>query len=59
MSSFSLYATNFIQAGAIYPYVNTMSVYHCSADHNVYKFGPNSISPPPQLFHELLFVSHN
>ena len=40
MSSFSVYATNFIQLGAIYPYVNTMSVYHCAADHNGYKFGP-------------------
>jgi prepilin-type N-terminal cleavage/methylation domain-containing protein len=39
MSSFSLYATNFIQAGAIYAYVNTMSVYHCAADHNGYKIG--------------------
>jgi prepilin-type N-terminal cleavage/methylation domain-containing protein len=39
MSTFSPYATNFIQAGAIYPYVNTMSVYHCAADHNGYKFG--------------------
>ena len=40
MSSYSPYATNFVQAGAIYPYVNSMSVYHCAADHNGYKFGP-------------------
>ena len=40
MSTFSLNATNFIQAGAIYPYVNSMGVYHCAADHNGYKFGP-------------------
>jgi prepilin-type N-terminal cleavage/methylation domain-containing protein len=39
MSSFSVFATNFIQAGAIYPYVNTMNVYHCAADHNAYKIG--------------------
>jgi prepilin-type N-terminal cleavage/methylation domain-containing protein/prepilin-type processing-associated H-X9-DG protein len=46
MSSFSLYATNFIQAGAIYSYVNSMSVYHCAADHNGYKFGPLVFSHP-------------
>jgi prepilin-type N-terminal cleavage/methylation domain-containing protein/prepilin-type processing-associated H-X9-DG protein len=39
MSAFSPNATNFIQAGAIYPYVNSMGVYHCAADHNGYKFG--------------------
>src|SRR5664279_46121 len=39
MSSFSLYATNFIQAGAVYPYVNSLSIYHCAADHNGYKLG--------------------
>ena len=39
MSSFSIYATNFIQAGAVYPYVNTLNVYHCAADHNGYKLG--------------------
>jgi prepilin-type N-terminal cleavage/methylation domain-containing protein/prepilin-type processing-associated H-X9-DG protein len=39
MSSFSPYATNFVQVGAIYPYVNSMAVYHCAADYNGFKFG--------------------
>jgi prepilin-type processing-associated H-X9-DG protein len=40
MDTFSLFATNYIQAGAIYQYINTMSIYKCPADHNGYKFGP-------------------
>src|SRR5271170_963496 len=39
MSTFNQYATNFVQVGAIYSYVNTMNVYHCAADHSGYKFG--------------------
>jgi len=42
MSSFSVYATNFIQLGAIYPYVNTMNVYHCAADHNAFTLASKS-----------------
>jgi len=40
MSAYSQYATNFVKVGAIYPYVNSMSVYHCAADRGGYKFGP-------------------
>src|ERR1017187_4204424 len=32
MNAFSLYATNFIQAGVIYPYVNSLNVYKCPTD---------------------------
>ena len=39
MSAYSPIATNLVQAGAIYPYVNTNSVYKCPADHSAYKFG--------------------
>ena len=42
MNAFSLYATNFIQVGAIYQYVNSM-IYKCAADYKVYKFGTISI----------------
>jgi prepilin-type processing-associated H-X9-DG protein len=41
MNAFSLYATNFIQAGVIYPYVNTLNVYKCPADQSFFKFGLN------------------
>jgi prepilin-type processing-associated H-X9-DG protein len=40
MGTFTLYATNYVQAGCIYPYVNTMNVYHCPADESGFKFGP-------------------
>jgi prepilin-type N-terminal cleavage/methylation domain-containing protein/prepilin-type processing-associated H-X9-DG protein len=42
MDAFNINATNFIQAGAIYPYVNAM-IYHCPADYKSYKFGSISI----------------
>jgi prepilin-type N-terminal cleavage/methylation domain-containing protein/prepilin-type processing-associated H-X9-DG protein len=42
MNAFSPFATNYVQAGCIYPYVNTMNVYHCAADEAVFRFGPNS-----------------
>ena len=45
MNAFSAYATNFVQAGLIYPYVNNM-IYGCPADQSVYKFGPVSYSRP-------------
>jgi prepilin-type N-terminal cleavage/methylation domain-containing protein/prepilin-type processing-associated H-X9-DG protein len=35
VSNFSLGATNFIQLGVIYPYVNTINIYHCPADQSV------------------------
>jgi prepilin-type N-terminal cleavage/methylation domain-containing protein/prepilin-type processing-associated H-X9-DG protein len=38
--------TNFIQNGLIYPYVNSMSVYKCSADQSVIKFGTLSFYKP-------------
>ena len=56
MSSFSPYATNFIQAGAIYPYVNSMGVYHCAADHNGYKFGP-IVFPHPRSYSMNCYMS--
>lgn len=42
MSAFSQYATNFVMAGAIYPYVSAM-IYKCAADFNGYKFGATFI----------------
>jgi prepilin-type N-terminal cleavage/methylation domain-containing protein len=42
MNAFSLYATNYVQVGCIYPYVKTMNVYKCPADQAVFKFGPLS-----------------
>ena len=42
MNAFSPFATNYVQAGCIYPYVNTMNIYRCAADEAVFKFGPNS-----------------
>jgi prepilin-type N-terminal cleavage/methylation domain-containing protein/prepilin-type processing-associated H-X9-DG protein len=41
--------TNFIQNGLIYPYVNTMSVYKCSADQTVTKFG-TVLFPRPRSY---------
>jgi prepilin-type N-terminal cleavage/methylation domain-containing protein/prepilin-type processing-associated H-X9-DG protein len=41
MNAFSLYATNYVQAGCIYPYVKTMNVYKCPADQSFFKFGLN------------------
>ncbi len=41
MDAFSPYATNFVQAGAIYQYVNTM-IYRCPGDFSAFKFGPYS-----------------
>jgi prepilin-type N-terminal cleavage/methylation domain-containing protein len=38
MNAFSLFATNFVQAGCIYPYVNSM-IYFCPADQSGFKFG--------------------
>jgi prepilin-type N-terminal cleavage/methylation domain-containing protein/prepilin-type processing-associated H-X9-DG protein len=46
VSAFSLYATNYVQLGLIYPYVNTINVYHCPADQSVVKVGPNSFPKP-------------
>jgi prepilin-type N-terminal cleavage/methylation domain-containing protein/prepilin-type processing-associated H-X9-DG protein len=40
MSAFSLYQTNYVQAGCIYPYVKIMNVYKCPADYSALKFGP-------------------
>ncbi len=40
MNAYNVYATNYIQAGAIYPYVNTINVYHCPADDSFFKYGP-------------------
>jgi len=42
MSAFNQYATNFVKAGAIYPYVNAL-IYKCAADQNGYKFGATTI----------------
>jgi len=38
--------TNFIQAGLIYPYINTINAYICPADHTVTKFGALSYPRP-------------
>jgi prepilin-type N-terminal cleavage/methylation domain-containing protein/prepilin-type processing-associated H-X9-DG protein len=40
MATYSSYATNFIQAGLIYPYVKTSNVYKCPADQSGVRFGP-------------------
>jgi len=40
MQQWTAYETNFIQGGAIYPFVNTMAVYKCAADFSKYKFPP-------------------
>ena len=39
MSAYSPIATNLVQAGAIYQYVNNINVYKCPADNSAYKFG--------------------
>jgi hypothetical protein len=39
MDAYSPWATNFVQAGCIYPYVNSM-IYFCPADQSGFKFGP-------------------
>ena len=41
MNAFSLFATNYVQAGCIYHYVKTMNVYKCPADQSFFKFGLN------------------
>jgi prepilin-type N-terminal cleavage/methylation domain-containing protein/prepilin-type processing-associated H-X9-DG protein len=46
MKTYNQYATNLIQIGAIYSYVNTVNVYHCPADQSVIKFGPLSYPKP-------------
>jgi prepilin-type N-terminal cleavage/methylation domain-containing protein/prepilin-type processing-associated H-X9-DG protein len=40
MNAFSAFATNFVQAGCIYPYVKVMAIYKCPADLSGFKFGP-------------------
>jgi prepilin-type N-terminal cleavage/methylation domain-containing protein/prepilin-type processing-associated H-X9-DG protein len=47
--SFSQYATNLIQIGAIYPFVNTINIYHCPADQSVISFG-NIHYPKPRSY---------
>jgi prepilin-type N-terminal cleavage/methylation domain-containing protein/prepilin-type processing-associated H-X9-DG protein len=42
MNAFNLLATNYVQIGCIYPYVNNMNVYKCAADQSFFKFGPLS-----------------
>jgi prepilin-type processing-associated H-X9-DG protein len=42
-AAFFLYQTNLIEAGLIYPYVNTLNVYKCPADQSAVRFGPLSI----------------
>jgi len=39
MNAFSTNHTNWIQAGGIYPYVNTTTVYKCPTDRKGYSFG--------------------
>jgi prepilin-type processing-associated H-X9-DG protein len=39
MDAYSPNHTNWIQAGGIYPYVNTTVVYKCPSDHKGYSFG--------------------
>ncbi|HVU27536.1 MAG TPA: prepilin-type N-terminal cleavage/methylation domain-containing protein [Verrucomicrobiae bacterium] len=39
MNGFSPYATNYIQAGCIYQFVNTINIYKCPADLSSYKYG--------------------
>jgi hypothetical protein len=40
MNAFNLFATNYVQAGCIFPYVNSM-IYSCPADQKYWKVGPN------------------
>jgi prepilin-type N-terminal cleavage/methylation domain-containing protein/prepilin-type processing-associated H-X9-DG protein len=40
MQQYTGYETNFILGSALYPYVNTMAVYKCSADYSKFKFPP-------------------
>jgi len=40
MQQYTGYETNFIQGGALYPYVNTMAVYKCPTDFSKFKFPP-------------------
>ncbi|MGH7991591.1 MAG: prepilin-type N-terminal cleavage/methylation domain-containing protein, partial [Limisphaerales bacterium] len=39
--------TNFIEAGLIYPYVKSVSVYHCPADQSTIPFGTSIRLPRP------------
>jgi type II secretory pathway pseudopilin PulG len=39
LKTYNQYETNLIEAGLIYPYVNSMSVYKCPADNSVLSFG--------------------
>jgi len=41
MNAFNLLATNYVQAGCIYPYVNTMNLYKCAANQSFNQVGPN------------------
>src|ERR1035437_6543083 len=57
MNAFSQFATNFVQAGCIYPYVNTMNVYKCPADQSVYKLGPVSLGSRVRSYSMNCFMS--
>jgi prepilin-type N-terminal cleavage/methylation domain-containing protein/prepilin-type processing-associated H-X9-DG protein len=46
LKTFNQYATNLVQAGVIYPYVNTVVVYKCPTDLSGNKFGPISFPRP-------------
>jgi prepilin-type N-terminal cleavage/methylation domain-containing protein/prepilin-type processing-associated H-X9-DG protein len=49
-ASWSANATNLIQIGAIYPFVNTINVYHCPADQSIFKFGNISFGLKPRSY---------
>ena len=40
VATYNTYATNFVESGSIYSYVNTINVYHCPADQSFVAFGP-------------------
>jgi prepilin-type N-terminal cleavage/methylation domain-containing protein len=56
MSTVSPYATNFIQVGAIYPYVNTM-IYKCPADHFLSKLGGGITVPHARSYSMNCYLS--
>ena len=43
MNVFSVYETNFVMVGSVYPYIQSMSTYHCPADNFVWTIGTSKV----------------
>ena len=58
MQQYSPLWTNYLEASSLFPYVKTVSIFHCPTDTSVINEGRGLVYPTySQLFHELLLGS--